>query len=102
MSGRSDRCFDTPASATTLLLSTSVLLLSATALLFSTSVLLISATALLLSTSVLLISVMALLFSASALLLYATAPQYCIVHSGTYCATSYSFLMIGLGSQTVI
>ena len=32
----------------------------------------------------------------------ATAPQYCIVPSGTYCAASYSFLMIGLGSQTVI
>ena len=26
----------------------------------------------------------------------ATAPQYCIVPSGTYCAASYSFLMIGL------
>ena len=32
----------------------------------------------------------------------ATAPQYCIVPSGTYCIASYSFLMIGLGSQTVI
>ena len=32
----------------------------------------------------------------------ATAPQYCIVPSSTYCAASYSFLMIGLGSQTVI
>ena len=32
----------------------------------------------------------------------ATAPQYCIVPSGTYCVVSYSFLMIGLGSQTVI
>ena len=32
----------------------------------------------------------------------ATAPQYCIVPSGTYCTASYSFLMIGLGSQTVI
>ena len=89
-------------SATTLLLSTSVLLISATTLLFSTSVLLISATALLLSTSVLLISATALLFIASALLLCAMAPQYCIVPSGTYCAVSYSILMIGLGSQTVI
>ena len=26
----------------------------------------------------------------------ATTPQYCIVPSGTYCAASYSFLMIGL------
>ena len=26
----------------------------------------------------------------------ATAPQYYIVPSGTYCAASYSFLMIGL------
>ena len=102
MSGRSDRCFGTPASATALLFSTSVLLISATALLFTTSVLLISATALLLSTSVLLISVMTLLFSTSALLLCVTAPQYCIVPSGTYCVASYSFLMIGLGSQTVI
>ena len=32
----------------------------------------------------------------------ATAPQYYIVPSGTYCAASYSFLMIGLGSQTII
>ena len=32
----------------------------------------------------------------------ATAPQYYIVPSGTYCATSYSFLMIGPGSQTII
>ena len=32
----------------------------------------------------------------------ATAPQYSIVPSGTYCVASYSFLMIGLGSQTVI
>ena len=102
MSGRSDQCFGTPASATALLLSTSVILISAKALLFSTSVLLISATALLLSTSVLLISVTALLFSASTLLLCATAPQYCIVPSGTYCAASYSFVMIGMGSQTVI
>ena len=30
----------------------------------------------------------------------ATAPQYCIVPSGTYCTASYSFLMIGLDSQT--
>ena len=32
----------------------------------------------------------------------ATTPQYCIVPSGTYYSVSYSFLMIGLGSQTVI
>ena len=96
MSGRSDWCFGTLASAMTLLLSTSVLLISAMALLLSTSVLLISATALLLNTSVLLISATTLLFSASALLLCATAPRYCIVPLGTYCAASYSFLMIGL------
>ena len=29
----------------------------------------------------------------------ATAPQYCIVPSGTYCTASYSSLIIGLGSQ---
>ena len=29
----------------------------------------------------------------------ATTPQYCIVPSGTYCTASYSFLIIGLGSQ---
>ena len=83
-------------SATALLFSTSVLLISATTLLLSTSVLLISATTLLLSTSVVLISATALLFSALALLLCATTPQYCIVPLGTYCAVSYSFLMIGL------
>ena len=32
----------------------------------------------------------------------ATAPQYCTVPSGTYCTASYSFLMIGLGSQADI
>ena len=32
----------------------------------------------------------------------ATTPQYCIVPPGTYCTASYSFLMIGLGSQTDI
>ena len=50
----------------------------------------------LLSTSVLLISATVLLFSASTLLLCATALQYGIVSSDTYCAASYSFLMIGL------
>ena len=51
---------------------------------------------LLISTSVLLISATTLLFSALALLLCATASQYCIVSLDTYCAASYSFLMIGL------
>ena len=32
----------------------------------------------------------------------AMTPQYCIAPSGTYCTASYSFLMIGLGSQTDI
>ena len=32
----------------------------------------------------------------------ATTPQYCIVPSGTYYTASYSFLIIGLGSQTDI
>ena len=49
-----------------------------------------------------LISATTLSVSALALLLCATAPQYCIVSSGTYCAVSYSFLITGLGSQTVI
>ena len=49
-----------------------------------------------------LFSTMALSVSASTLMLYATAPQYCTVPSGTYCVVSYSFLIIGLGSQTVI
>ena len=56
----------------------------------------------LISTSVLLISATTLLFSASALLLYATAPQYCIVPSGTYCVVSYSFISTGLGIPIVI
>ena len=38
----------------------------------------------------------------SHILIGTTVPQYCIVPSGTYCAASYSFLMIGPGSQTVI
>ena len=49
-----------------------------------------------------LISATTLSVSVSALLLYATTPQYCTVPSGTYCAVSYSFLITGLGSQTVI
>ena len=34
--------------------------------------------------------------SASALLLCASAPQYYIVPSGTYCVVSYSFIITGL------
>ena len=41
------------------------------------------------------------LISAPALLC-ATTPQYCTVPSGTYCAVSYSFLITGLGSKTII
>ena len=40
--------------------------------------------------------------NASTLLHCATAPQYGIIPLGTYCAVSYSFLITGLGSQTVI
>ena len=43
-----------------------------------------------------LISAMALSVSASTLLLCATTPQYCTKPLGTYCAVSYSFLIIGL------
>ena len=43
-----------------------------------------------------------LFVSASTLLLCVTTPQYCIVPSGTYYAVSYSFLITGLVSQTVI
>ena len=49
-----------------------------------------------------LFSAMTLSVSASALLFCATAPQYYTVPLGTYCAMSYSFLITGLGSQTVI
>ena len=49
-----------------------------------------------------LISATTLSVSASALLLCATAPQYYTVRSGTYCVVSYSFLITGLISQTVI
>ena len=49
-----------------------------------------------------LISTTTLSVNASALLLCATAPQYCIIPLGTYCAVSYSFLITGLGSQIVI
>ena len=48
------------------------------------------------------ISAMTLSVSASALLLCDTTPQYYTVPSGTYCAMSYSFLITGVGSQTVI
>ena len=49
-----------------------------------------------------LISATKLSISASTLLFYAITPQHCTVPSGTYRAVSYSFLIIGLGSQTVI
>ena len=49
-----------------------------------------------------LVSATTLSVSASVLLLCATAPQYYIVPSGTYCVVSYSFFITGLGSQTVI
>ena len=48
-----------------------------------------------------LISVTTLSISASALLFCAMAPQHCTVPSGTYCVMSYSFVITGLGSQTV-
>ena len=49
-----------------------------------------------------LISATTLSVSALTLMLCATAPQYCTVPSGTYCAVFYSFLITSLGSQTVI
>ena len=49
-----------------------------------------------------LISVTTLSVIASALLFCATAPQYCTVPSDTYCVVSESFLITGLGSQTII
>ena len=49
-----------------------------------------------------LINATTLFISASALLLCATAPQYYTVLLDTYCVVSYSFLITGLGSQTVI
>ena len=49
-----------------------------------------------------LISATTLSVSASALLLYATVPQYYTVPSSTYCVVPYSFLITGLGSETVI
>ena len=49
-----------------------------------------------------LISATTLFVSALTLLLCATVPQYCTVPSGTSCVVSYSFLITGLGSQTVI
>ena len=88
MSGRSDRCFDTPASATTLLLRGQALSDQC----FSTPA---SATTLLLRGQTR--SDKCFCTPASV-----TAPQYCIVPSGSYCVVSYSFLIIGLGSQTVI
>ena len=49
-----------------------------------------------------LISATSLSVNASALPHCATIPQYCSVPSGIYCDVSYSFLITGLGSQTVI
>ena len=88
MSGRLDRFFGTPVGATTLLLGGQ----ARSDQCFSTSA---SATTLLLRGQ----ARSNQCFSTPA---NATAPQYCIVPSGTYCDVSYLFLMIGLGSQTVI
>ena len=90
-----DQCFDTPASATALLLRGQ----ARSDQCFGTPA---SASALLLVLRHFCYVGRHVLISASALLLCATAPQYCIVPSGTYCVASYSFLMISLGSQTVI
>ena len=49
-----------------------------------------------------LISATTLSVSATTLLLCVTAPQYCTVPSGTYCAVSYSFRITGLGNPTII
>ena len=49
-----------------------------------------------------LISATTLSVSASTLLLCATTPQDCTVPLDTYCVMSYSFLITGIGSQTVI
>ena len=49
-----------------------------------------------------LISATTLSVNVSALLLCAMARQYCTVPSGTYCVVSCSFLITGVGSQTVI
>ena len=64
-----------------------------------------------------LISASTLLFSATTLLIRGQArsdkcfgtpilccgtPQYCIVHSGTYRAVAYSFLITGLGNPITI
>ena len=86
MSGRPDRCFDTPAGATTLLLHGQ----ARPDRCFGTSA---GATALLLRGQ-------ARPDRCFGTPVGATTPQYCIVPSGTYCAASY--LMIGPGSQTVI
>ena len=113
---RSDKCFGTPTSATTLLLLGQVrsdqcfgTAASATTLLlrgqarsdqcFGTAT---SATTLLLVLRHFCYMGRHVLISASALLLCATAPQYCTVPSGTYYAVSYSFLITGLGNPIVI
>ena len=89
-------------STSVLLISAPVLLMSTSVLLISTSVLLISATALLISTSILLLVLRHSCCVGSHVLIGTMVPQYCIVPLGTYCVASYSFLMIGPSSQTVI
>ena len=107
---RSDQCFGTPASATTLLLhgqASSDQCFSSPA---STMTLLLRGQArfdqcfsiLCLVLWYSLISATTLSVSASALLLYATTPQYYIIPSSTYCDVSYSFLITGLGNPAVI
>ena len=99
MSGHSDQCFGTPAGATALLLCGQ----ARSDRRFDTPT---GATALLLRGQARSDQCFGTPAGATALLLRGQASissvLYCIVPSGTYCAVSYSFLMIGLGSQTVI
>ena len=112
MSGRPDRCFGTPASATALLLrgkarpdrcfdtpvGAMALLLCGQAhpdRCFGTPVAWVGEALLLVLRHSYCVD-RHVLIGASALLLCATTPQYYIVPSGTYCAASYSFLMIDL------
>ena len=106
---RSDQCFGTPSSATTLLLRGQARSdqcfgppASATALLLHSRHVLISVLALLIVLRHFCSVGRYVLISASSLLLGATAPQYCTVPSSTYCVVSYSFLITSLGNPTVI
>ena len=95
-------CFGTPASTSALLIGAPALLIGAPALLLVLRHSCCVSKHVLISAFALLLVLQHSCCVGRHVLYGATAPQYYIVPSDTYCTASYSFLMIGLVSQTYI